>query len=111
MVIDGLIEAVGVLLSHLHVVHTDAVVSEGLSVHITDGAAHLQELFVLLHGLLVFAQVVVEYACRVVGAALIATLTSTLAGKSENFVILEPLLCSNAIVTISVTHRQPRVVS
>lgn len=50
----------GVRLTHFHVVHSDAVVGKRLTVDVTDGLAHLQELFILVHSLAVLAQVIVK---------------------------------------------------
>ena len=36
----------GICLTELHVIDTDAIVGQGFSVDITDGLAHLKELFV-----------------------------------------------------------------
>ena len=47
------------LFSQLHVVDTDAVVGEGLSVNVADGLAHLQELLVRLDSHLVLSEVVI----------------------------------------------------
>lgn len=49
-----------VCLSQLHVVDTDTVIREGLSMHITNCLANLEESLVLLNCLLVLSEVVKE---------------------------------------------------
>ena len=58
VVVNGVPVVVGVSLTQLHVVHSDAIVGQCLTVHITDSLADLKEFFVGLHGLFEFAEVV-----------------------------------------------------
>jgi len=81
VVLDGIIEERGVHLSQLHVVDANAVVGKGLSMHITDRAADLQELLILRNSFLVLAQVVEEDTGTVVGATFISRLAGSLAGE------------------------------
>ena len=46
---DSIIVILGIVLPKFHVVDTDAIVGEGLSVHITDRFANLKEFFVLIY--------------------------------------------------------------
>jgi len=56
--LNGILKVTGVLLSHLHVINTNAIVSEGLSVNVTNGTTNLEELLVFSDGLLVFTEIV-----------------------------------------------------
>ena len=49
VVFDCFIKVLRVLLAHFHEVYTDAVVSKGLAVDISNRATNLQELFVLIN--------------------------------------------------------------
>lgn len=49
--------------SKLHVVNSNTVVGQCLSVDIADGLAHLKELFILVYCELIFAKVIVEDTC------------------------------------------------
>ena len=106
VILNSVVVALGVGLSHLHAVDANTVVSESFSVDIANSTAHLQEFLVLLNSKLVFTQVIVQHARRVVGAALIAGLASSLAGEGENFVILKSFLSGNSIVGVTVAHRK-----
>ena len=109
--LDGVVVVDGVDLAELHVVDTDAVVGEGLTMHIADRSAHLQELLILGNSLLEFTKIVEENACAVVTAALITRFTSSLACKRQYFVILETFLRGNSIVAVGVAHGETRVVA
>lgn len=109
--LDGLAVELGLVrLAQLHIVHADAVVREGLSVHVADRLANLQEPLVLLDCLLVLSKVVKEDSRRVIGTALISGFSSAFASKSENVIILESLLSSDTVVRIRVSHVQSRVI-
>jgi len=56
--LNGILKVTGVLLSHLHVINTNAIVCEGLSVNVTNGTTNLEELLVFSDGLLVFTEIV-----------------------------------------------------
>lgn len=59
--LDGFAVEFGlVCLSELHVIDTNTVIREGLSMHITNCLANLEESLVLLNCLLVFSEVVKE---------------------------------------------------
>ena len=111
VVLNSVFVVVGVLFTHFHVIDTNAVVGEGLTVHITDGAANLQELFILSDGLLVFAQVIVKDTSGVVGAALIPRLASTFASECKHFIVLKTLLGRDSIVRVRVAHLKTTVIS
>ena len=100
VVVNGILVVVGIGLAQLHVVNTDAVVSKGLSVHVTYRLAHLQELLVGLNSLFELAQVVVEHTRRVVSTSLISGLASTTTGKSKDIVVFQALLGGDAIVAV-----------
>ena len=77
---------------------------------ITNSFADLQELLVLLNSLFEFTKVVVEDSSRVVSAAFITRLTSSLAGEGKHIVVLQTFLSSNSVVGIRVAHHQSRAV-
>lgn len=78
--------------------------------HITNSLTHLEEFFVLFNGLLVLSEVVVEDSGRVVCTTFITGFAGSLACKSENIVILEPLLSGDTIIRIGVGHIETTVV-
>jgi hypothetical protein len=54
MELNSLLVAIRIALSQLHVVHSNAVVGQCLSMHIANCFAHLEELLVLINGGLIF---------------------------------------------------------
>jgi hypothetical protein len=76
------IKVLAISFTQFHVVYTDAIVRECLTMNITDGLADLKEFLVLLDGLLVFSKIIKENTSRIVCTALISRLSSTLASKS-----------------------------
>lgn len=60
MIVNGVPVERGIVLTKFHVVNTDAIVCKCFSVHITNGLAHLQELFVGFDGQLELAEVIVQ---------------------------------------------------
>jgi hypothetical protein len=105
-----LIEIGLVSLSQLHIVDSDAIVGKGLTMHITNSLTHLEELLILIDGLLVLSKVIVEDTCRVIGSALITRFASSLAGEGKDVVVLQTLLGSDAVVRIRICHVQPAVI-
>lgn len=87
VVLNCVIEVDGVDLAEFHEVDADAVVGQGLSVYVTDGAADLQEFLILRYCVFEFTQVVIEYTCTVIGSALIPGLAGPFAGKCQYFII------------------------
>jgi hypothetical protein len=109
--LDSLLIEIGLVgLSQLHIVDTDAIVRQGLSMHIPDRLTYLEELLILIDGLLVLSKVVVEDTCGVIGSALISRFTSPLAGEGKNVVVLQALLGGDAVVRIRICHVQPAVI-
>jgi hypothetical protein len=51
-----------VCLSKFHVVDTDTVIRERLTVYITNSFADLKEPFILIDCLLIFAKIIVQYS-------------------------------------------------
>lgn len=90
--LDSVLVVIWVLLAHLHVINADAVVCERLSVHVTNGAANLQELLILSDGLFVLAKIIVQNTRGVVCTALITRFSSTFACEGEHFVIFKSFL-------------------
>jgi len=107
---DSIIVILGIVLPKFHVVDTDAIVGEGLSVHITDRFANLKEFFVLIYSELVLAEVVKQHTCRIIRSTFVARLARTFAGKRQNVVVLQPFLCCDAVVAIAVAHLKSRVI-
>jgi len=54
MVLNGIIVIDGVNFTEFHVIYTNAVISESLTMDITDCPANLQEFLVLLNGFFEF---------------------------------------------------------
>lgn len=106
VVLHGVVVVSRVDLAELHVVDTDAVISQSLTVDIANGSADLEELLVLSNGLFELTKVVLENASRVVGAALVSALASSLAGKSKDLIVLQSLLSSDTVVRVSIRHGQ-----
>jgi hypothetical protein len=107
---NGVVHEDWVDLSQLHEVYTDAVVSKGLSMYITDCSTDLKELLVLLDGFLVLSEVVIKNACAVVGSALISGLSCSLASESQDVIVLQSLLSGNTVVRVGIAHGQTTVV-
>ena len=62
--LDSFLIEIGLVgLSQLHIVDSDAVVGKSLSMHITDSFTYLEELLILIDGLLVLSKVIVEDTC------------------------------------------------
>jgi hypothetical protein len=57
--LNSIVVTGGICLAHLHVIDTNAVVSQSFSVNVANRSANLQKLLVLVHSHLVFAKVVV----------------------------------------------------
>ena len=109
--LDSFLIEIGLVgLSQLHIVDSDAVVGKSLSMHITDSFTYLEELLILIDGLLVLSKVVIKDTCRVIGSALITRLASPLAGEGKDVVVLQTLLSGDAVVRIRICHVQPAVI-
>ena len=111
VVLDSIVEVDWIDVSQFHVVNADAVVSESLSVNISDGPANLQEFLVLRNGLFEFSKVVIEDPSAIVGPAFIPGLACSFASKSKDFVVFESLLSGDPIVRVRVTHGESGVVA
>ena len=77
--------------------------------HIADRLTYLEELLILIDGLLVLSKVVVEDTGRVIGSALISRFSSPLAGEGKNVVVLQTFLSGDTVVGIRICHVQPAV--
>ncbi len=71
------------------IVHSDTVVSQGLSMCVVDAFTDLQKPQIKLDSLLVLLYVVIKDADRVVWSALISDFTSASATKCQHFVVLK----------------------
>ena len=98
------IKVLAISFTQFHVVNTDAIVGERLTMNITDGLADLKEFLVLLNGLLVFPKIIKENTRRIVSTAFISRLSSTLASKSEDVIVFQSLLSSNTVIRICISH-------
>jgi hypothetical protein len=94
VILNGIIIVHGIYFTQLHVVHSYAIVSKCLTMNITDGSTHLQELLILRNGLLEFTKVIKEHSCGIVRAAFISRLTGSFTGKCEDLIIFKSFLCS-----------------
>jgi len=56
----------------LHEVDTNAVIGKRLTMHVIDGSANLEELFVLLNCCLVLSQVVIQNTGRVISTSFVS---------------------------------------
>ena len=56
----------------LHEVDTNAVIGKRLTMHVIDGSANLEELFVLLNCFLVLSQVVIQNTGRVISTSFVS---------------------------------------
>ena len=72
MIVNRVTVELRITLTQLHVVNTDAVISQSLTVHITDSLANLEELFVLFDSEFELSEIIIEDTSRVVGTALIS---------------------------------------
>jgi len=95
---DGIVVIVGVNITQLHKVHTNAVISQGLSMHVANSSAHLQEFLILGNGILELAEVVQKHSSAVISSSFISALSSSLAREGQDVIILESLLGSNTVV-------------
>ncbi len=77
--------------------------------HITDRLTYLEELLILIDGLLVLSKVVIEDTSRVIGSALISRFAGPLAGEGKDVVVLQTLLSGDTVVGIRICHVQPTV--
>jgi hypothetical protein len=96
--VDRLLVVGGLGLAQLHEIDTDAVISKGFSVDVTDSLAHLEELLILLDRVLKLAEVIVEHSSRVVSTAFVTGFASALASKCQHVVVLQALLSAKAVV-------------
>jgi len=60
VVLDSFVKVFRILLTHLHEVHTDAVVSKSFTMDVSDRATNLKELFVLIHCKFILSKIVIE---------------------------------------------------
>ena len=82
VIVNGFTVAIWIKFSELHEIDTDAVISKGFSVNITNSFADLQEFLVLFDSLFELAEVIVEYTSRIVSTAFITRFTGSLASES-----------------------------
>jgi len=72
VILDGIIVINWINFSQFHKIYTDAVISESLSVDITNSSADLEEFLILGYSLLEFTEVVEEYTSAVIGSTFIS---------------------------------------
>ena len=109
--IDCILVEFWFLLTKFHVVDTDAVVCKCFTVYITNGFAHLEELLVLVDGILELAEVVLQHTCGVVGTTFISWFSSSLAGEGKNVIVFQSLLGCNSVVWVRVGHLEACVLA
>lgn len=110
MIGNGIVIMCRVDLTQLHVVNADAVISECLSMDITNSSADLEEFLILSNCILEFTKVVEKNTRAVVCSSFISRFTCSLACEGQNVIIFQSLLGCNSIVRISVAHGQSGVV-
>jgi len=66
VILNGVIEVNWLNLSKFHVVYTNAVVSKGLAVDVTDRATHLEKLLIECNCFLEFSKVIIEHTGTVI---------------------------------------------
>ena len=98
VILNSIIEVDWIDLTQLHEVYTNAVISQCLSVNITDGSTNLKELLILRNCLLKFTEVVEQYTSTIIGTALISGFSSSFACEGKNLIIFQALLSCNSIV-------------
>lgn len=98
VVVDCVLVIGRVRLSKLHVVYSDAVVSERFSMNVADGLAYLEELLVLVDSRSELSKVVIQDTSRVVSSAFVAGLAGALASEGQDIVVLEAFLRSDAVI-------------
>ena len=59
VVLNGIFVELGLCLTYLHVIDTDAVVGKGFTMNVSDGFADLEEPLVLVNSCLKLSQIVV----------------------------------------------------
>ena len=58
MILNSIVHVNWVNVAQLHIVNTNAIISECLTVHVTDRAANLQKLLILSNGFFKLAQII-----------------------------------------------------
>ena len=71
VVLNGVIHVNRVNVAQFHVIDANTVVSQGLSMHVTNSSADLQEFLILRDRIFEFTEVIEQDASTVVGSALI----------------------------------------
>ena len=111
VIVDGIAIELWIGLTELHIVDTDAVVSEGLSVHVSDSLANLEELLIGVYRQSELSEIVVEDTSGVVGAAFISGLACASTRESQNVVVFQTLLSGDSVIGVSVTHLKTSILS
>ena len=111
VIVDGIAVELRIGLTELHIVDTDAVVSEGLSVHVSDSLANLEELLIGVYRQSELSEIVVEDTSGVVGTAFISGLACTSTRESQNVIVFQALLSRDSVIGVSVTHLKTRILS
>ena len=101
---DGFFVKRGVGFGQDLVVNTYAVVGEGFSVLVAYEETDFEELAVVVDSLGVFAKVVTQNTLTVVRPALILLLARPLARKSQQHIILQPLLRIDSVIATLKTY-------
>lgn len=104
MVLDRFFIELMILLGQFLVVDPNAVISQSLSMDISNALTHLEELLVEANRLLKLSQIIIQDSGRVISSALISTLPSSFAGKGENRIVLQSLPSLNTVVRVGVAH-------
>ena len=89
MVLNGLLSVLALCFTYQLIVHSDTVVSQSLSMCVIDAFADLQKFQVVLNGLFVLFDVIIQDTDWVVRPALISDLSCSSAAKSKHFIIFK----------------------
>ena len=87
MELNGFLYMGRIFLAHQLIINPDTIVSQGLSMAIADALAHLQKLLIIIDGLFVFFDIVIEYSNWIVGSSLISDFSWPPAAKSQHFIV------------------------
>ena len=66
MILDSLLGQLTILVPQQLVINCNAVIGQGLAMTVVDTFAHLEELKIVLDGFLVFLDIVIKHAYRIV---------------------------------------------
>ena len=87
VILNGIVHVNWVNVTQFHIVNTNTIVCQSLSVHVTNRATNLQKLLILRNGFLELAEIIEEDARTVVGSTFISGLAGALASECEYLVI------------------------